>query len=50
MKVEGEPHEKDCNGYGLADDRNPNRNYYLGDPERVKKAMEAVASLAKGKK
>jgi 2,3-bisphosphoglycerate-dependent phosphoglycerate mutase len=36
--------------YELQDDLKPIRNYYLGDPEKVKKAMEAVASQAKVKK
>jgi 2,3-bisphosphoglycerate-dependent phosphoglycerate mutase len=36
--------------YELDDDLNPIRNYYLGDPEKVKKAMEAVASQGKVKK
>jgi 2,3-bisphosphoglycerate-dependent phosphoglycerate mutase len=36
--------------YELEDDLKPIRNYYLGDPEKVKKAMEAVASQAKIKK
>ena len=36
--------------YELKDDLTPIRNYYLGDPEKVKKAMEAVASQAKVKK
>jgi 2,3-bisphosphoglycerate-dependent phosphoglycerate mutase len=36
--------------YELQDDLKPIRNYYLGDPEKVKKAMEAVASQAKAKK
>src|SRR5208282_6015197 len=30
--------------YELDDDLKPLKSYYLGDPERVKKAMEAVAS------
>jgi len=36
--------------YELRDDLTPIRNFYLGDPEKVKKAMEAVASQAKVKK
>ena len=36
--------------YELQDDLKPIRNYYLGDPEKVKKAMEAVATQAKAKK
>lgn len=36
--------------YELKDDLTPIRNYYLGDPERVKQAMEAVANQAKAKK
>jgi len=36
--------------YELRDDLTPIRNFYLGDPEKVKKAMEAVASQAKAKK
>jgi 2,3-bisphosphoglycerate-dependent phosphoglycerate mutase len=36
--------------YELKDDLKPIRNYYLGDPEKVKKAMAAVASQAKVKK
>jgi 2,3-bisphosphoglycerate-dependent phosphoglycerate mutase len=36
--------------YQLEDDLKPIKNYYLGDPEKVKKAMEAVASQAKAKK
>jgi 2,3-bisphosphoglycerate-dependent phosphoglycerate mutase len=36
--------------YELKEDLTPIRNYYLGDPEKVKKAMEAVASQAKAKK
>ncbi len=34
----------------LEDDLKPIKNYYLGDPGRVKKAMEAVASQARAKK
>lgn len=33
--------------YDLDDDLKPLRSYYLGDPEKVKKAMEAVANQAK---
>jgi 2,3-bisphosphoglycerate-dependent phosphoglycerate mutase len=36
--------------YELQDDLKPIKNYYLGDPEKVKKAMEAVASQGKAKK
>ena len=36
--------------YELEDDLEPIRHYYLGDPEKVKKAMEAVANQAKVKK
>jgi len=36
--------------YELEDDLKPIKNYYLGDPEKVKKAMEAVAGQAKAKK
>ena len=36
--------------YELEDDLKPIRNYYIGDPEKVKKAMEAVASQGKVKK
>jgi 2,3-bisphosphoglycerate-dependent phosphoglycerate mutase len=36
--------------YELKDDLKPIRNYYLGDPEKVKKAMAAVASQGKPKK
>jgi 2,3-bisphosphoglycerate-dependent phosphoglycerate mutase len=36
--------------YELQDDLKPMKNYYLGDPEKVKKAMEAVASQAKVKR
>jgi 2,3-bisphosphoglycerate-dependent phosphoglycerate mutase len=36
--------------YELDDDLKPIRNYYLGDPEEVKKAMEAVANQGKAKK
>jgi 2,3-bisphosphoglycerate-dependent phosphoglycerate mutase len=36
--------------YELEDDLRPIRNYYLGDPEKVKKAMEAVAAQAKVKR
>ena len=36
--------------YELQDDLKPIKNYYLGDPEKVKKAMEAVASQGKVKK
>ncbi|HMD96775.1 MAG TPA: 2,3-diphosphoglycerate-dependent phosphoglycerate mutase [Terriglobia bacterium] len=36
--------------YELDDGLQPLKSYYLGDPERVKKAMEAVASQGKAKK
>jgi len=36
--------------YELKDDLRPIRSYYLGDPEKVKAAMEAVASQGKVKK
>ncbi len=36
--------------YELDDNLKPLRHYYLGDPERVKAAMEAVASQGKAKK
>ena len=36
--------------YELDNDLKPIKNYYLGDPEKVKKAMEAVAAQAKVKK
>ncbi|MDD5568383.1 MAG: 2,3-diphosphoglycerate-dependent phosphoglycerate mutase [Candidatus Omnitrophica bacterium] len=36
--------------YHLDDDLNPIKNYYLGDPEEVKKAMEAVARQGKAQK
>jgi 2,3-bisphosphoglycerate-dependent phosphoglycerate mutase len=36
--------------YELDDDLRPLGNYYLGDTERVKQAMEAVASQGKAKK
>jgi len=36
--------------YELREDLKPIRNYYLGDPEKVKQAMEAVASQAKAKR
>ena len=35
--------------YELDDDLKPIKNYYLGDPEAVKKAMDAVASQGKVK-
>lgn len=35
--------------YELDDDLKPIKNYYLGDPEAVKKAMEAVANQGKSK-
>ncbi|HRZ14539.1 MAG TPA: 2,3-bisphosphoglycerate-dependent phosphoglycerate mutase, partial [Candidatus Omnitrophota bacterium] len=36
--------------YELDADLKPIKHYYLGDPEEVKKAMEAVASQGKAKK
>jgi len=36
--------------YELDDDLQPLKNYYLGDPEEVKKAMDAVANQGKAKK
>ncbi len=36
--------------YELADDLKPIKHYYLGDPEAVKKAMQAVADQGKVKK
>ena len=36
--------------YELTDDLKPIKSYYLGDPEEVKKAMEAVADQGKAKK
>jgi 2,3-bisphosphoglycerate-dependent phosphoglycerate mutase len=36
--------------YELDDELRPLRNYYLGDADRVKQAMEAVASQGKAKK
>ncbi len=36
--------------YELNDDLTPIKSYYLGDPEEVKKAMEAVANQGKAKK
>ena len=36
--------------YELADDLKPIKSYYLGDPEEVKKAMNAVANQGKAKK
>lgn len=36
--------------YELDDDLKPIKKYYLGDPEAVKKAMEAVANQGKAKK
>jgi 2,3-bisphosphoglycerate-dependent phosphoglycerate mutase len=33
--------------YELTDDLKPIRSYYLGDPEAVKKAAEAVAAQLK---
>lgn len=35
--------------YELEDSLKPGKSYYLGDPEMVKKAMEAVASQGKGR-
>jgi 2,3-bisphosphoglycerate-dependent phosphoglycerate mutase len=36
--------------YELTDDLKPVKSYYLGDPEEVKRAMEAVANQGKAKK
>jgi len=36
--------------YELDDELKPLKSYYLGDPERVRKAMEAVANQGKAKK
>jgi len=36
--------------YELDDDLKPAKSYYLGEPERVRQAMEAVASQGKAKK
>jgi len=36
--------------YELDDDLKPIKSYYLGDPERVRQAMEAVASQGRAKK
>ncbi|MDD5679750.1 MAG: 2,3-diphosphoglycerate-dependent phosphoglycerate mutase [Candidatus Omnitrophica bacterium] len=36
--------------YELNEDLTPVRNYYLGNPEEIKKAMEAVAKQGKAKK
>jgi 2,3-bisphosphoglycerate-dependent phosphoglycerate mutase len=36
--------------YELDKDLKPIKHYYLGDPEEVKKAMEAVAAQGKAKK
>lgn len=36
--------------YELSDDLKPLRHYYLGDPEKIKQAMEVVASQGKAKK
>ncbi len=36
--------------YELEDDLKPIKNYYLGDPEEVRKAMEAVANQGRAKK
>lgn len=36
--------------YELEDDLKPIKSYYLGDPEEVKKAMDAVAAQGKAKK
>jgi 2,3-bisphosphoglycerate-dependent phosphoglycerate mutase len=36
--------------YELDADLKPIKSYYLGDPEAVKKAMEAVAAQGKAKK
>jgi 2,3-bisphosphoglycerate-dependent phosphoglycerate mutase len=36
--------------YELDDHLKPVKHYYLGDPEEIKKAMEAVANQGKAKK
>jgi 2,3-bisphosphoglycerate-dependent phosphoglycerate mutase len=36
--------------YELDEDLKPIRNYYLGDPEEVKRATQSVASQGKAKK
>ena len=36
--------------YELSDDLKPIKSYYIGDPEEVRKAMEAVANQGKAKK
>ena len=36
--------------YELTDDMKPIKSYYLGDPEEVRKAMEAVANQGKAKR
>ena len=36
--------------YELEDNLKPIKSYYLGDPEEVKKAMDAVAAQGKAKK
>jgi len=36
--------------YELSDDLKAQKHYYLGDPEELKKALEAVASQGKAKK
>jgi 2,3-bisphosphoglycerate-dependent phosphoglycerate mutase len=36
--------------YEFEDDMKPIRRYYLGNPEKVKKAMEAVAGQASAKR
>lgn len=36
--------------YELTEDLKPIRNYYLGDPDEVKKAMQSVANQGKAKK
>jgi 2,3-bisphosphoglycerate-dependent phosphoglycerate mutase len=36
--------------YELTDELKPIRNYYLGDPEEIKKAMQTVANQGKAKK
>ena len=35
--------------YELDDELRPNRNYYLGDPEAIKAAMQAVADQGKAR-
>ena len=45
-------HPGDTDGDGVSDlddDHKPIKNYYLGDPEKVKAAMDAVAAQGKKK-